>query len=294
VPAASSPNASVCRTAWTTRENRPPGCNDDHAGVARDGEARRGYVPTEQIATYRELVRLHTQLSDDIARSKNEIHALLIVLFPEFTQVFADPARPTALGLLKRYPSAQAMVAAGIEAITATLHELAPRHFWFKTEQHLLQLAQQSVSSGVATSARARSLAVLCDQLEHTQTNLTQLEEEIDRLLDADKGAKGVQSVPECGCHRESCVKERERSFLNLFAMLGRCPFRVIDHDTGLFLQAESILSPCRAWLASDPQCAVPAVAARARQGRAASSPAPQQVTARATGQDRPHSSRRC
>jgi hypothetical protein len=40
---------------------------------------------------------------DDVARYKNEIHALRIVLFPEFTQVFADPSRPTALGLLKRY-----------------------------------------------------------------------------------------------------------------------------------------------------------------------------------------------
>jgi len=116
-------------------------------------------VPTERIATYRELVRLHTQLSDDIARYKNEIHALLIVLFPEFTQVFADPSRPTALGLLKRYPSAQAMAAAGLQAITTTLQELAPRHFGQKTAQRLLQLAQQSVSSGIAASARARSLA---------------------------------------------------------------------------------------------------------------------------------------
>ncbi len=156
-------------------------------------------MPSERIATYRELVRLHTQLSDAIARYKNEIHALLAVLFPEFRQVFADPGRPTALGLLKRYPSAQAMTAAGIEAMTATLRELAPRHFGLKTAQHLLQLAQQSVSSGVATPARARSLAVLCDQLEHTQTNLTQLEEEIDRLLDADDGAKVLQSVPEFG-----------------------------------------------------------------------------------------------
>lgn len=74
----------------------------DASTIARmlpSGEARRGYVPTERIATYRELVRLHTQLSDDIARYKNEIHALLAVLFPEFTQVFADPSRPTALGL---------------------------------------------------------------------------------------------------------------------------------------------------------------------------------------------------
>ena len=56
----------------------------------------------------RELVRFHTQLQDEGARYKNEIHALLAVLFPELSQVFMDPSRRAALGLLKRYPSAQA------------------------------------------------------------------------------------------------------------------------------------------------------------------------------------------
>jgi len=169
------------------------------ARVLLSGEARPGYVPTELIATYRELVRLHSQLSDDIGRYKNEIHALLTVLFPEFTQVFLDPCRPTALAVLKRYPSAQAMAAAGVEAVAALLHELAPRHYGLKTAQQLVSLAQHTVSSGIAASARASTLKVLCDQLEHTQTNLAQLEQEIDKLLDTDQGAKGVQSVPEFG-----------------------------------------------------------------------------------------------
>ena len=57
------------------------------ARILLSGEARPGYVPSELIATYRELVRLHTQLSDEVARYKNEIQALLVVLFPEFSQV---------------------------------------------------------------------------------------------------------------------------------------------------------------------------------------------------------------
>lgn len=75
------------------------------ARVLLSGEARRGYVPAEVIATYRELVRLHTRLADEAARYKNEIQALLTVLFPEFTQVFADPCRSTAVALLKLYRS---------------------------------------------------------------------------------------------------------------------------------------------------------------------------------------------
>src|SRR5258708_3903729 len=41
------------------------------ARVLLSGEARIGYIPDEQVATYRELVRLHTQLSDEAAAYQN-------------------------------------------------------------------------------------------------------------------------------------------------------------------------------------------------------------------------------
>jgi len=179
------------------------------ARVLLSGEARRGYVPTELIATYRELVRLHTQLSDEVARYKNEIQALLTVLFPEFSQVFADPCRATALALLKLYPSAQAIATAGVEAIAAKLHELAPRNYGHSTAEHLVQLAEHSVSRGFAVAARSTSLKIVCDQLEHTQANMAQLESEIDKLLKTDAGAKGLISVPEFG-HKTVAVLRAE------------------------------------------------------------------------------------
>ena len=135
-------------------------------------------------------MRLHTHLSDEVARYKNEIQGLLSVLFPEFSQVFADPCRVTAIALLKRFPSAQAIAAAGVEAIAATLHEVAPRTYGRKTAERLLHLAQHSVSGGTALVARSTSLRIVCDQLEHTQANLAQLEREIDNMLETDEGAK--------------------------------------------------------------------------------------------------------
>src|SRR5215471_17192295 len=38
------------------------------------GEARFGHVPSEEVATYREVVRLQQQLTEEIVRYKNEIH----------------------------------------------------------------------------------------------------------------------------------------------------------------------------------------------------------------------------
>jgi len=144
-----------------------------------------------------------------VARYKNEIQSLLSVLFPEFTQVKASPCRATALALLKLSPGAQAFTAAGVETIANKLHELAPRNYGMKTAQQLVTLAQQSTSSGLASSARSTSLKLLCDQLEHTQVNLAQLEGEIDTLLASDKEAKGLQSVPEFG-HKTVAVLRAE------------------------------------------------------------------------------------
>lgn len=191
------------------------------ARVLRSFEARPDYVPTELIATYRELVRLHSQLSDDIGRYKNEIHALLTVLFPEFTQVFLDPCRPTALALLKRYPSAQAMATAGVEAVASLLHELAPRHYGLKTAQQLVSLAQHTVSSGIAASARASTLKVLCEQLEHTHTNLAQLEHESDTLLDTEKASE----------RRAECARVRAQDGRGPTGGTGGCDARMTRAD---------------------------------------------------------------
>src|SRR3989449_5094479 len=163
------------------------------ARVLLSGEARAGYIPSERVATYRELVRLHTQLSDEAARYQNEIQALVVVLFPEFTQVFADPCLPSALSVLKAYPHAQAVVEAGVEAIYQLLRAQKPAHYGRPTAKKLVSLAQQSGSSGRALAGRATSLRILCDQLEHTRANLARLEAELAQLIASDPGVNGLQ-----------------------------------------------------------------------------------------------------
>ena len=162
-------------------------------------DVRPAYVPNELTATYRELVRLHSNLSDEAARYKNEIQDLLVVLFPEFPQVFKDPTRKTALAVLRAYPSAQAIAAVDVAAIAAILQATAPRNYGPDTAERLVTLAKRSSASPVAVAARGRSLAILADQLSHTQTNIAELEREIESLLRRDDGATGLQSVPEFG-----------------------------------------------------------------------------------------------
>jgi transposase len=169
------------------------------ARVLLSGEARVGYIPNEQVATYRELVRLHTQLSEEAARYQNQIQALVVVLFPEFSQIFADPCLPSALAVLKAYPDAQAVAGAGVEAVYQVLRAVPAAHFGRPTAKKLVGAAQASSGSGRALHGRTSSLRILCDQLEHTQANLQRLEEELGQLLTTDPETKGLRQMPELG-----------------------------------------------------------------------------------------------
>ena len=169
------------------------------ARVLLSGEARASYIPDEQVATYRELVRLHSQLSEQVARYQNQIHALVVVLFPEFTQVFADPCLPSALSVLKVYPSAQAMAQAEEAALYALLRMHKHAHYGHPTAKKLLSLASTSVSSQRAEAGRSLSLRILCGQLEQTQKYLEELQAELEQLIANDPAAKSLQQIPEFG-----------------------------------------------------------------------------------------------
>jgi len=169
------------------------------ARVLLSGEARAGYIPNELVATYRELVRLHSQLSEQAARYQNQIHALVVVLFPEFTQVFADPCLSSALTILRAYPSAQAMARAGEKALYTLLRAYKHAHYGHPTAKKLVSLASTSVSSGRAEAGRSVSLRMLCEQLEQTHKHLERLQTELEHLIATDPAVKGLQQIPEFG-----------------------------------------------------------------------------------------------
>ena len=98
---------------------------------------------------------------------------LQVVLFPEFTQVFAAPCGQGALAVLKAYPHAQAVAQAGVEAVYQVLRGVPSAHFGRPTAKKLVLAAQASGSSSRVLSGRESLLYILCDQLEHTQAKRT-------------------------------------------------------------------------------------------------------------------------
>jgi transposase len=133
------------------------------------------------------------------ASTKLEIQSLLEVVFPEFQTLFADPTRPTALAVLQAYPSAQAVVEAGVDALTEKLKEGGGKRYGRGMARSLVRVAGESAASGVARAAREQAVRILCKQLAQTQANLAALEAELARLVALDEAAGILSRVPEFG-----------------------------------------------------------------------------------------------
>jgi len=88
---------------------------------------------------------------------------------------------------------------AGVEAVCQVLRAVPAAHFGRRTAEKLVAAARISIANGRALTGRASSLRILCNQLEHTQANLKQLDEGLERLITTDPATKGLQQMPELG-----------------------------------------------------------------------------------------------
>jgi hypothetical protein len=171
------------------------------ANILLSREAQVGYVAQARVYSYWVLVHLQNQMSQEAATYKKEIHGLIVVLFPEFIQIFTDPFLPGALEVLKAYPSASEIAAAGDEAIIHILEiSTQPPTDYDRLRIHkLVELARRAVSSGRTVDGQSLRLRFLCYQLEHTQYNFAHLQTEIEQLLIDDPQVKGLKQIPKFG-----------------------------------------------------------------------------------------------
>ena len=83
----------------------------DALTIARFGAQKRPELsppPDPGIDDLRELVQLHRRLNQDFTDRLRQLHRLMVLVFPEFTQVVRTLDSRRATALLTRYPSAHA------------------------------------------------------------------------------------------------------------------------------------------------------------------------------------------
>lgn len=160
------------------RRDQTDGSDSNHIGEYTRVYAHRleafEHDPKAQAMT--RLISERQHLVEDLAATKNRIHEQLLVCFPEFTQVFADPFAKLARAVLREVPTARR--AAGRRSLSLARVKAGRKERSLGTEkaQQLIQLGKRSIgSAGECNDAQA--MVFLLDQLDLLERRLDSIKQ---------------------------------------------------------------------------------------------------------------------
>ena len=161
--------------------------------------ARRAVRPTETAEQLKHLMGHRHELVHESTQRKNKLTALCDQLFPEFTLVIKDPNAPAALQIRERFPTAEALATATLDAVCAAKGN-AQRHGTADMIR-LQDLARHSI--GVTDPTLYESLAFeqrqLIRELRLLQEHLDEIDAEVARLIDGSREGQILVSIPGVG-----------------------------------------------------------------------------------------------
>ena len=144
---------------------------------------RRAVPPTPAATQLKGLVRHRYELVREVTQRKNKLTALCDQLFPEFTKIFHDPNRPTALTIREHFPTPHAVATTSL----TSLKELRgnTRCLGESKLVEVQRLASESIGKDLL---RQRGLVLeqsqLIRELNMLQGHIEELEREIKAIVE--------------------------------------------------------------------------------------------------------------
>lgn len=135
---------------------------------------------SETLANLRELTRFRAELVHDRTLALNRLHSAVDLAFPELPRWIDDLHCPTALALLRTYPTAASLVAASPEAVHALVRQASQGRVRPARVAALLATAQTSVAVRRLTPALALKVQALARQVTALDQELADLEAAIE------------------------------------------------------------------------------------------------------------------
>jgi len=154
----------------------------DAITIARFGAQKRpepSPPPDRDLDDLRQLVQLHQRLSQDYGDRIRQLHRLLVLVFPEFTQVVRTLDSQRATALLSRYPTAQAFREADTDEL-ARLHCGGRGALGAARAASLVSAAATSVAQ-YGSTAYDVSVRAFCADLDTLRKSLRDAETQIEK-----------------------------------------------------------------------------------------------------------------
>lgn len=208
-------------------------------------EARKLVQPSETARLLRGLVQHRSELVREQTRRKNKLTAIADEVFPEMTQVYANPNNPSALALRTKYPTPQAVAGADLEDLIETRTYKRPGRAKFVLLQ---ELARQTI--GTRDESRIKALLIeqlqLIDELKLITKHIEALNSEIEKVVAQSREGQILTSFPMIGPTHAAVLIATIGSIANFESVAklrGYCGWSPLQQQTGIS-QDSMLLQP--------------------------------------------------
>jgi transposase len=216
--------------------------------IARFGVQKRpapSQLPGVAVEELRELMRLRERLIQELVARVNQLHRLVDLGFPEFTQYLKDLNTELATAILQRYPTAQAFRGVSRKRLAKLSYD--GRHqVGAELAQQLLDAAAISVGSQHSPSHQL-GVRYACEDLETLRKRLKRLDGEVASTLQQHQVGQLLTTIGGIGTTTAAMIiaelgdPARFDSASALAAYVGLCP---AHKHSGRHQPKSSSLSP--------------------------------------------------
>lgn len=170
------------------------------ARLVKDGRYSEAYLLHDVYADLRVLATARNSVNRQKNALENTITAVIDEYFPEFTTVFKHPFKgKVAMQTLKACPFPQYILELGVEGVLAEIKKAVKKTVGRKRAQMLVDAAQVSVGVDYGVAAARCKLQVLLESLELANRQLSRIEEEMAKVLQAPGIAEYLLSIKGVG-----------------------------------------------------------------------------------------------
>ncbi|MEK4244554.1 IS110 family transposase [Psychrobacillus sp. FSL K6-2684] len=155
-----------------------------------------------QLLNLRNLSRQQEIVTNMYVEAKLQFHTILDQVFPEYRKVFGDLYSKVSLLMLKKYPTSEDVLAAGVSKLAECVMEFCPRRssLWaLDKAKKIMDSATRNPFQKVVYHSHLINLQMYIEMLFQYQGHLSELEIRIVTLANELEDYKIVQSIPGIG-----------------------------------------------------------------------------------------------
>lgn len=169
------------------------------ADVISLGHALTVIVPEGAVAELRRLTQARERASKSRTATINQLHHLIFVVFPEFTQVMKRITSKSALYLLKNYPFPEDVIFLGLERLQDVLRKISKGKFEQTMAATLFEAAESSIGIGEGKKSLLLEIKYLVSGIERESEFIDQTEKQMSHYLKQIPYSQSILSIKGIG-----------------------------------------------------------------------------------------------